>query len=41
MQAITIKEKLLSIKPTIYEYKAEYKAAIEEREKNCSKKRKI
>ena len=36
MQAITIKEKLLSIKPTISEYKAEYRAAIEEREEKIS-----
>jgi hypothetical protein len=36
MQAITIKEKLLSIKPTISEYKAEYKAAVEEREKKIA-----
>jgi hypothetical protein len=31
-----IKEKLLSIKPTISEYKAEYRTAIEEREQKIS-----
>jgi type II secretory pathway predicted ATPase ExeA len=37
MQEISIKQKLLSIKPTIVEYQAEYKKAIKEKEEIINK----